>query len=227
MKDVMVGQNMNSQTVESNPASPGELSLIKIMGLEVTPLTLKEKFLLATFQIIAEHGANALSANELIKKTDSSKGALFHHFKTLDDLCLESLNYFRTHARLSLHRSQFSSLKDFLQALVEDAYERQSNKAFFHIMHFFRDRALKDERFKKALDEVYAGYLNFYIEMALIHLPAHVDRDQVREMIIFVYFTLERICYRRMTATEKEKVEEIVLWFVESVEKRFNQLKAR
>src|ERR1044072_3331430 len=54
---------------------------------------LREKFLYTTFEIIADKGADALSANELIKRTKSSKGALFHHFETIDHLCIESLKF--------------------------------------------------------------------------------------------------------------------------------------
>ena len=59
------------------------------------PSNLRERFLYATFEIISEHGTDALSASELIKRTKSSKGALFHHFDTLDDLCIQSLVFFR------------------------------------------------------------------------------------------------------------------------------------
>lgn len=199
-------------------------NLEKIMGLEVNPQSLKEKFLIATFEIIAESGADALSANELIKKTNSSKGALFHHFKTLDDLCLDSLRYFRENSKPTLANASYANVKDFLRAFVQDAYTRQCNKGYFHIVHFFRDRALKDERFRVALDALSETYLNAATDLTLKYLPSTADAAQVRELVVFVFLTLERMCYRRVTNAGNAEMENTISWFIGMVEQKLSSL---
>lgn len=224
--NVIKVQNMNMTDTEKNTSkSVSDQSLERMMGLELNPQTLKEKFLLATFQIIAENGADSLSANELIKKTNSSKGALFHHFKTLDDLCLESLNYVRSHMRFGLLENDYPTLREFLLAYAQDTNERQASKAYFHIVHFFRDRALKDERFKVALNGVYENYINYFIGKATKYLGSNIDVSRVREVAVFVYLSLERMSFMKLTSDQPIQTQEIMNWFMQSIESKLLELK--
>jgi len=217
--EVIVVQNKD----ESQPGLNHELSpdqcLTKVMGIELHPSTLKDKFLFATFQIIAEHGADSLSANELIRKTESSKGALFHHFKTLDELCLESLRFLRKNGRLSIDK-EHNSLQEFLDLFVSDITERFSSKAYFHIVHFFRDRALKEEKFKQVLNELYSVYVDGAVEHVMKYVSPNADRNKVRELVIFMYTSLERTSYRLLTSAQPADTQEVVNWFVKMIESR-------
>ena len=104
---------------------------------KLEPSSLKEKFIFAMFQIIADKGADALTASILVNTTKSSKGALFHHFKTLDDLCLSCLIYFKTFVKESIQVGNPKSLLDFLLAFAQDESKRKFNSAYFHLAHFF------------------------------------------------------------------------------------------
>lgn len=220
--EVLTVQNKDESQTGLNVELSPDQCLTKVMGVELHPSTLKDKFLFATFQIIAEHGADSLSANELIRKTESSKGALFHHFKTLDDLCLESLRYLRKNGRLKIEKSH-NSLPEFLALFVSDITDRFSSKAYFHIVHFFRDRALKDEKFKQALNELYSDYVNGAVEHVMKYLSPNANRNKVREMVIFMYTSLERSSYRLLTSTQPTDTQEVVNWFVKMIETKLQE----
>ncbi|MFN9068303.1 MAG: TetR/AcrR family transcriptional regulator, partial [Bdellovibrionales bacterium] len=121
--------------------------------LNKNPSTLKEKFLIATLEIVAEKGPEGLSASELIKRTDSSKGALFHHFKTLEELCYSSLVYYVEFLSQNFHLKPTGNFKDCLINFTEDSKKRQFHMEYFNLAHFFRDRAMKDGRYQTLLCE--------------------------------------------------------------------------
>lgn len=188
------------------------------------PTNLKEKFVFATFQIVAEKGADALTASELIKKTNSSKGALFHHFKTLDELCLSSLVYFKNFVKDSIQVGQPESLLDFLFALAQDERKRKSNVAYFHLTHFFRDRAIRDPHFQEVLKEVMDIYSERAKELALVHMKPSVDPIKVRSIVTLYSLSLERIYFHGLLYSDSKSTQTMIQSLIESIHEQLLKL---
>ncbi len=187
--------------------------LNNLMSRSKKPQSLKEEFLVATFQIIAEGGGDALSASELIRETGSSKGALFHHFKTLEDLFLESLRYFKETLQFSFIEKTVTNLNDYVDALAQDIMSRQAHKGYFYIVHFYRDRALKDARFAEALWALYDSYIDTMVEELKPLVPPTTDFTQVRHVLISFYFGMEGPSYRKVILNSSEEFDGFFDWF--------------
>ena len=210
MTDAMVNsQNSNSAaksdsvmdllaSVEKIKMNKSDNILNSLFNQLTPPASLRERFLFATFEIIGENGADALSASELIKRTKSSKGALFHHFQTLDHLCIESLNFFRAHILAGLPTSKAKSLEDFLKFIMKDNLKKQSSRSYFHIVNFFRDRAIRDDRYLVPLKQLFEVNLNFFTDSILEFLPTGVSREAVFNKVIFYSMSIERVGFHRV-----------------------------
>lgn len=193
---------------------------------EISPNSLKEKFLFATFEIIAEKGAEALSASELIKKTESSKGALFHHFKTLDELCLASLGFFKEYVKDSIRIGPSQNLGEFLRAFAADSKKRQCQASYFHLSHFFKDRAIRDTRFQSILAEAFQIYSNKMTEYALAYMPAGTNQEKVRSVMVFFNLSMERIFYQSVVLNMPLHVSDQMPLLLEMVETQLNKIKS-
>ncbi len=179
---------------------------------EIKPANLKEKFLCATFEIIAEKGADALSASELIKQTQSSKGALFHHFQTIDHLCIQSLEYFKQHVALGAAPDSCQNLEDYLQHVMDIGIRRNSTRYYAHLVNFFRDRAIRDERYRAPLKAFFVAHIKIVAERVMKFLEPGVDQSVVFRKIVFYQMVIERCSYHRLlynepTAFDGELVE--------------------
>jgi|GEM_PF-5469822 AcrR family transcriptional regulator len=218
---------MTKPTPQFLPSQP-ETTALSQVGLfynkEMAPSSLKEKFLFATFEIIAEKGAEALSASELIKKTESSKGALFHHFKTLDELCLASLTFFNEFVKDSICVKPSSNLAEFLSAFAEDSKKRQCQASYFHISHFFKDRAIRDTRFQSIMSEAFQIYSAKMTEYALAYLPAGTNEEKVKSIMIFFHLSMERIFYQSVVLNLPQHLSDQMPLLLEMVEAQFLKL---
>ncbi len=188
---------MTPLKMEIEMISKNESPMSLIFNKKIEPVNLKEKFLYATFEVIAENGADGLSANELIKRTKSSKGALFHHFETIDHLCIESLHFFRTHTSFGIENDSSNNLEDYLKAVAEDSMRKQSNSHYMHLIHFFRDRAIRDERYRQPFNDLFEAHANTITDKVVGLLGTQPDRNLVFKKILFMLITIERASYHK------------------------------
>ena len=56
--------------------------------MRFVPSTPRERILFTALELIAEEGFRGFSLNRVIQRGGYSKGAVFHHFRNLDELCL-------------------------------------------------------------------------------------------------------------------------------------------
>lgn len=195
-----------------------------LFGSEIQPVNLKEKFLFATIQIVAELGPEGLSASELIKRTDSSKGALFHHFKTLEDLCFNSLLFFSDLVKNMIKIPPCSSLNEFLSVFIEDAKKRQYRREYFHLTHFFREKAMKDKRFQTLLSENQDILVTACAHYLASHIPHGADFKKVKSIAAFLVGALERIFYQAIFLGNPQIIEDQVPLIIQSVESLLTNL---
>lgn len=87
---------------------------------KIQGLTTKDKILQAAMQLFFEHGYKDVSYEMLIKETGFSKGAIYHHFKSKDDLLVSVFDFFHEgfheNAKMSLEVKikDYRALKDLI-----------------------------------------------------------------------------------------------------------------
>lgn len=205
----------------ANPLIP-ESPIGEIFNQKMKPTNLKEKFLFATYEIVAEKGPEGLSASELIKRTDSSKGALFHHFKTLDELCLASLMHFKDYVKDVIRVQPCANLSTFLHAFAEDSRQRQCRVDYFHLSHFFRDRAMRDPRFRAVMNEASEAYNKIARDYLLTYLPTPYDVSKAGKVMRYFVMGLERVFYQSVVLGQPTLVDEQMPLLLQSVETFLN-----
>ena len=191
---------------------------------KLEPANLKEKFIFATFLIIAEKGADALTASELINKTESSKGALFHHFKTLDYLCLSCLIYFKYFVKNSIQVGQPQNLLDFLIALAKDESKRKHNASYFHLAHFFRDRAIRDLKFKQELISSQDIYCDQVSSLTKAYLSTNANPDKIKSIMMLYCDGLEKIFFHGLLYSNPEITQNRIQNLIESTQQQLIKL---
>ena len=213
------------ESVEKIKILNSENPLKRLFSQTIKPTTLKEKFLCATFEIIAEKGADALSASELIRRTKSSKGALFHHFQTIDHLCIESLQYFKQQVNAGFVDDKSENIEEYLKYIMKDFLYRNSSRYFVHLRNFFRDRAVRDERYSIAFKELYDAYTSVTVRRILSFLSAEVDIQAVHKKVLFFMMTIESISYHRVLFHQDSAFETELNELLESTTTFLKQLK--
>lgn len=182
---------------EKRPVDQNENSIGFLFSQKIEAACLKEKFLCATFEIIAEKGADGLSASELIKRTQSSKGALFHHFQTLDHLCIESLHFFRKNISGPQPVDICRTLEEYLKMTLQETARKQSSRYYIHLVNFFRDRAIRDERYREPLKQIFEVSIHTITNRVMEFLSPGVDREVVFKKVLFMLMAVERVSYHR------------------------------
>jgi AcrR family transcriptional regulator len=186
--------------------------------LDKTSSTLKDKFLIATLEIVAEMGPDGLSASELIKKTESSKGALFHHFKTLEDLCYASLVYFVNFISQSYQLKATGNTKDCLVNFAESTKKSQFHMEYFNLAHFFRDRAMRDARYRILLCEAKDFQVNKLCEVLRPFLSPQAKIEDIKSIAVFFVINLESVFYHSIFLGRPEMLHEQVQILVQTTE---------
>lgn len=191
---------------------------------KIEPTNLREKFIFALFQIVAEQGADALTASALVTSTQSSKGALFHHFKTLDDLCISCLHFFKSFVHDSIQVGQTENLLEYLYAFAKDEKARKFNSAYFHLAHFFRDRAIRSPDFRKVLKDSTEIFSNRSAELAMVHIKNKADFESVKSIMTLFSFGLEKIYFHGLIHQNAEMTEKMSHLLIESTYSELKKL---
>lgn len=212
-------------SVEKIKMTKTDNALSSLFNQVAAPANLRERFLFATFEIIGENGADALSASELIKRTKSSKGALFHHFQTLDHLCIESLIFFKKQMVAGLPKTKAKSLEDFFKFIVKDCVKKQSTRYYIHLVNFYRDRAIRDERYLAPLKEIFEVNLLFFTDSIMEFLPQGTPRTEVFNKVIFFAIAIERLSFHRALYQKPELCEAEVEQFIQFTLQTLREIK--
>ena len=90
-------------------------------------LTTREKILRAALQLFFEHGYKDTSYDMLIHKTGLSKGAIYHHFKSKEELLIAVCEFFLQESLKTGSPDPLREIKDFqdLKKLVIETKSRQ------------------------------------------------------------------------------------------------------
>jgi len=84
---------------------------------------MRDRILHDTLELVGENGLSKLSARSLSQKIGISKANLFHHFKNMDEIKLESCLYFLTIIRPPLFDQDYDDAKKLLVDLQNGVAE--------------------------------------------------------------------------------------------------------
>ncbi|RYZ95253.1 MAG: TetR/AcrR family transcriptional regulator, partial [Proteobacteria bacterium] len=90
-------------------------------------------------------GIQGFTANELMRRTSLSKGALFHHFSSLNEIAIECVNKGDRILGVELK----DDLRSTLEHMMQSTHGHRRMRALSSLLYFYCEKARDDSRFKK------------------------------------------------------------------------------
>jgi AcrR family transcriptional regulator len=160
----------------------------------------KKSILLTAFRMFAEQGYDGVSLNNIIKETGLTKGGVYYHFSSKEELFKEVvesfiLNYFAEKVRdivLNHELSIKKRLKDLyfipavLQQEAKTLFLSDSNAFAFHLMF---DAARKSENMKKKLADCYMDVT----DMISAFFNEGIDTNKIKDNINIESLSIELV----------------------------------
>ncbi len=122
----------------------------------------RERLLDATVACLVAHGHAGTTMQRVQREADVSRGALIHHFATMDDLLVAAIHH--------MARRQFDELRHALTSLDERSSDRG---ATVHLLHSFMSGPL----FLAGLELWMAARTTATLRDALVPLERELGRD--------------------------------------------------
>lgn len=110
----------------------------------------RELILQAAIDSILGGGIQGFTANELMRRTGLSKGALFHHFDSLDDVAIECVNK----GDRVLVIEERGTLRETLEYTMTSTHGHRRMRALACLLYFYCEKARFDTRFRKPMNHL-------------------------------------------------------------------------
>ncbi|MBL6989521.1 MAG: TetR/AcrR family transcriptional regulator [Bacteriovoracaceae bacterium] len=127
----------------------------------------RRKILQAALLILGTKGQQGFTASALCQEAGISKGNLYHHFKSLDEVPFCAMEIFIEEFEVLIPTDKFRSPQKYLcvvgSALLD--YIKQHEQLFTAYL-FYYEKALVDENYKGMMQKMMNSYMQ-YIEDAL------------------------------------------------------------
>ncbi len=121
---------------------------------EIAAAKTRQKLIDTTITLIGEQGYHGLTSSKLIKGAGVSKGALYHHYTSLDELIYEALQVMLVEMMEEMDPTQFDSFEAYLALFGDYMFghmfkDEVKTKAFYSFLQV----ALFDTKIKLKLRE--------------------------------------------------------------------------
>jgi AcrR family transcriptional regulator len=185
--------------------------------MRFVPSTPRERILFTALELIAEEGFRGFSLNRVIKRGGYSKGAVFHHFRNLDDLCLACYDLIRVFMLPRIDASSFTSLRDFLLAFGDQTLKATQTRHYFAMVYFFAELAMTNPVFQKAQRELTEYYQASLVgELRKLAGPT-ADEEMLRDLVAYMSIVLDGVAGHRLMFDDPERMQRVWPLVVESV----------
>lgn len=150
----------------------------------MTEIDLKQRILDCTLRIIGSEGVRGLTTSKIIKCAGISKGGLYHHFKSLDEIILETTGILIEEIMNMVDLDGHESGKAMWQSMGKVYFKQMQEKrelylAFFSIMEV----AYREPNFMGKMYEKYADFLKLWLDA--LHKYYGLDPLAPKTMSIF------------------------------------------
>ncbi len=150
----------------------------------MTDKDIKQRILNCTLKIIGSEGVRGLSTSKIINCAGISKGGLYHHFKSLDEIIMETIGILIDEIMDLIDLDGYKSGRDMWENLGKVYFKQMHDQrelylAFFSIMEV----AYRDPNFMEKMYEKYADFLNLWL--SALNKYYGLDPSDPRTLSIF------------------------------------------
>jgi AcrR family transcriptional regulator len=186
--------------------------------MRFVPTNPRERILFTALELIAEQGFRGFSMNKVIQRGGFSKGAVFHHFRNLDDLCLACYELIRVFMLPRIDASAFGSVREFLHAFGAETLKATQTRHYFSMVYFFAELAMTNPIFLNAQRELTEYYQKCLVsELQKLHGMALVDETLLRDMVAYMSIVLDGVASHRLMFDDPQRMNRIWPLVVDTV----------
>jgi AcrR family transcriptional regulator len=166
------------------------------------------KIIGTALRIIANDGGEVFSLNELLRRSQISKGSFFHHFKNLDALCLECFEECKNFTAIDFGQTNAKSIFDLLNSFGDETLKHTTSHQFLRIVMFFGMKAMSDERYQDKQRELTELYVEGLSDLILKFEPK-LKVERVREAVSFLLVVNQGIAGHRVLFKNRERMSRV------------------
>lgn len=179
----------------------------------------RQRLILGALQLISEGGAEAFSANALTQRVGMSKGALYHHFSSLEDVLLEAVRFRVEERMVTAERryQEYPDLKHWLKAYFEEMTAFAASPAFLNILLYFNQKGLRSEAVRLHLCSNTDAHLERMGQILQHFYQYPIERERLAMISAQILFTVEGASAHGGLRQDHERFRGVWEWLIQAI----------
>lgn len=155
----------------------------------------KKKIIFSALELLAEGGYEAFTAQNIINKAKISKGALYHHFKSIDDIPVEVIKHLRKSkvylpiVKLDL----FYNLEDYLNHYFDHFIETAKKTDILSISLYYSQKSLTNDEYRENKNCLTNDLLDYHKNTIQFFYSKTIPDEILDSIVSLIVFTTEGI----------------------------------
>lgn len=181
----------------------------------------KEKIIYSAIQLLSEGGYEAFTAKNLIEKAGVSKGALYHYFKSLDEIPLEAIKRLKKSKVYipSIKVEEYKNIRDYLNDYFEYTVESASTRPdVLAISLYYSQKSISNDEFRNHKNELTGDLFTFYSSVIKHFYKKEIPNEIMESIVSMILFVMEGIIAHSFMFSEKYKFKNTWSMLVRTIE---------
>ncbi len=147
-------------------------------------LETKAKIIEAAMELLSTEGINGLTSGKLAKKLSMSKGTLFHHYESMEDLHVAVLDTIIDSTAQELRSSEFNSAKELVEMIVDSVFKgMEQNRVGYAALFNFIGSAESNEVYRTKLKAMFETAIDRWAVLLSEKLQKDIPREKLYDII--------------------------------------------
>lgn len=184
----------------------------------------KEKIIYSAIKLLLEGGYESFTSKNLIEKAGISKGALYHHFKSLDEIPLEAIKRLKkTKMYLPPFKPEdYKSMENFFNDYFEYTVNQASNPEILCINLYYSQKSLSSDQYRQHKNELTNDLFNFYNQSIQSFYKIQIPKKKLESIASIILFFIEGLIGHSFMFSDKDKFKDSYSIIIKSIK---NELK--
>jgi AcrR family transcriptional regulator len=155
----------------------------------------KKKIIFSALELLSEGGYEAFTAQNIINKAGISKGALYHHFKSIDEIPVEVIKHLRKSkvylppVKLDL----FYNLEDYLNQYFNYFIETSKKPDILSISLYYSQKSLINDEYRENKNCLTDDLLDYHKNTIRFFYSKTIPDEILDPIVSLIVFTTEGI----------------------------------
>ncbi|MFN8577713.1 MAG: TetR/AcrR family transcriptional regulator [Candidatus Sericytochromatia bacterium] len=184
----------------------------------------KEKIIYSAIQLLLEGGYESFTSKKLIEKAGISKGALYHYFKSLDEIPLEAIKRLKK-SKMYLppfKAKDYDKLDNFFYDYFEYTVNQASNPDVLCINLYYTQKSISNDEYRLHKNELTNDLFSFYNNSIQRFYKKQIPQEKLQALSSIILFFIEGIIGHSFMFADKNKFIDTYLIIINTIK---NELK--